>query len=165
MKIITPPDFLRIFKQVHILLDTSVFIDAFLNPVEFGKFFNNLKMQDNTLVSLDVVKIEFLKGAPNSEKYKQKEEFFNQIIDACLPTTNEMFFNHLYNLIQAYKEDGKSLSVTDLFLGATLMQYKRNLFLLTKNTTDFPTNIFNLASYMNISYTKGLHSYGVYNVI
>lgn len=162
MKIITPPDFFQTFKDKHILLDTSVFIDAFLNPVWFGEFFNNLRTQGTTLVSLDVVKTEFLKGAPTIEKYNQKEEFFDQIIEACLPTTNETFVN-LYKLIQVYKEDGKGLSVADLFLGATLMKYKRSLFLLTKNTTDFPTNIFNLASYLNISYTKGLHSYGVYN--
>lgn len=164
MKIITPPDFFQIFKDTHILLDTSVFIDAFLNPAQFGELFNNLKIQGATLVSLDAVKIEFLKGAPNAEKYNQKEEFFDQIIEVCLPTTNETFVN-LYKLIQMYKEDGKSLSVTDLFLGATLMQYKGSLFLLTKNTTDFPTNIFNLESYINISYTKGLHTYGVYNII
>lgn len=165
MRIITPPDFFQTFKDAHILLDTSVFIDAFLNPIEFGNFFNNLKTQGTTLVSLDAVKIEFLKGAPNAEKYKQKDEFFNQIIDAFLPITNDMILSSLYKLIQVYKENGKSLSVTDLFLGAILMQYKRSLFLLTKNTTDFPTNIFNLASYINISYTKGLHSYGVYNFI
>lgn len=164
MKIITPPDFFQIFKDTHILLDTSVFIDAFLNPVQFGEFFNNLKTQGSTLVSLDVVKTEFLKGAPTVEKYNQKEDFFDQIIETCLPTINEMFIN-LYKLIQMYKEDGKSLSVTDLFLGATLMQYKGSLFLLTKNTTDFPTNIFNLESYINISYTRGLHTYGVYNII
>lgn len=162
MKIITPSDFFQIFKNKHILLDTSAFIDAFLNPVRFGEFFNNLRTQETTLVSLDVVKTEFLKGAPTVEKYNQKKEFFDQIIEACLPTTNETFVN-LYKLIQMYKENGKSLSVTDLFLGATLMQYKRNLFLLTKNTTDFPTNIFTLESYINISYTKGLHTYGVYS--
>lgn len=164
MKIIIPPDFFQTFKDKHILLDTSVFIDAFLNPVQFGEFFNNLRTQRTTLISLDVVKTEFLKGAPTVEKYNQKEEFFDQIIEACLPTTNETFIN-LYKLVQMYKEDGKNASVTDLFLGATLMQYKRSLFLLTKNTTDFPTNIFNLESHINISYTKGLHAYGVYNIV
>lgn len=164
MKIIIPPDFFQILKDKHALLDTSVFIDAFLHSVEFGKFFNDLKTQRITLVSLDAVKIEFLKGAPNVEKYNQKKDFFDQIVDACLTTTNETFTN-VYKLIQMYKADGKSLSVTDLLLGATLMQYKKNLFLLTKNTTDFPTNIFNLVSYMNISYIKGLHSYGVYTKV
>ena len=162
MKIITPQDFFQTFKDKHILLDTSAFIDAFLNPVQFGDFFNKLKDHKTTLVSLDAVKIEFLKGAPNIEKYNQKEKFFDQIIEICLPTTNETYDN-LYKLIQAYKEDGKSLSVTDLFLGATIMQYKESLLLLTKNTTDFPTSIFNLQSYINISYNKGLHVYGIYS--
>jgi len=161
MKIITPQDFFQLLKDTHVLLDTSVFIDAFLNSVEFGKFFNDLKTHGATLVSLGAVKTEFLKGAPNVEKYNQKKDFFDQIVDACLPTTNDTFTN-VYKLTQMYKADGKSLSITDLLLGATLMQYKKNLFLLTKNTTDFPTNIFNLASYMNISYIKGLHSYGLY---
>lgn len=164
MKIITPQDFFQTFKDKHILLDTSVFIDSFLHPVEFGEFFNSLKVQGATLVSLDAVKIEFLKGAPNAEKYKQKDEFFSQIIDSCLPIISDTLLN-LYGLVQKYGEGGKSLSITDLFLGATLMQYKGSLFLLTKNTTDFPTNIFNLKSYINISYTKGLHTYGVYDYI
>lgn len=163
MKIITPQDFFQTFKNKYILLDTSVFIDSFLHPAEFGKLFNNLKAQGATLVSLDAVKIEFLKGAPNAEKYKQKEDFFNEIIDTCLPITNDTLLN-LYELVQKYREEGKNISVTDLLLGAILMQYKSNLFLLTKNTTDFPINIFDLKSYMNISYTKGLHVYGVYNI-
>lgn len=163
MKIITPPDFFQIFKEKHLLLDTSVFIDSFLNPTEFGKFFNKLKTNGATLVSLDVVKIEFLKGAIDSAKFKEKGEFFDQIVDARLPITNDTLLN-LYKLVEVYKEDGKSLSVTDLFLGVILTQYKNNLFLMTKNTTDFPTNIFNLFSYLNISYRKGLHTYGIYNV-
>lgn len=163
MKIITPQGFFQTFKDKHILLDTSVFIDSFLHPAEFGQFFNSLRAQGSTLVSLDAVKIEFLKGAPNAEKYKQKEDFFDEIIDTCLPITSDTLLN-LYELVQKYGEGGKSLSITDLFLGAILMQYKSSLFLLTKNTTDFPTNIFNLKSYINISYTKGLHTYGVYNI-
>lgn len=164
MKIITPPDFFQIFKDKHILLDTSVFIDAFLNPKSFGEFFNELKSNNTTLVTLDVVKIEFLKGAPNIEKYNQKRDFFDQIVETCLPTTNDTYI-FVYKLVQMYKENGKSLSITDLFLGATIMQYKASLVLLTKNTTDFPTNIFNLESYINISYLKGLHSYGIYKFL
>lgn len=162
MRIIILQDFFQAFKDKHILLDTSVFIDSFLHPAEFGKFFNDLKAEGATLVSLDAVKIEFLKGAPNEEKYKQKKDFFDEIIDACLPITNETIIS-LYELVQKYREEGKNISVTDLLLGAILMQYKNSLFLLTKNTTDFPTDIFNLASYVNVSYRKGLHVYGIYN--
>ena len=66
------------------------------------------------------------------------------------------------NLLQHYKEDGRAASITDLLLGLILMRYKTNLFLLTKNTTDFPTNIFTLATYVNLVYRKGIHTYGVY---
>lgn len=162
MKIIIPPDFFQILKDRHILLDTSVFIDSFLNPTNFGELFNKLKAQGTTLVTLDVVKAEFLKGTPNTEKYRQKEEFLNQIVDALMPTTVDTYDN-LFDFIKIYKEDGKSLSITDLLLGAVLMQYRNTLLLLSKNTTEFSTNVFNLVTYMNISYTKGLHSYGIYN--
>lgn len=164
MKIITPPDFFQTFRDTYLLLDTSAFIDAFLNPSEFGKFFNELKSHDATLLSLDSVKIEFLKGAPTAEKYNQKIDFFDQIIDACLPMAGNIVAN-LYKMVQVYKEEGKSLSVTDLSLGATLMQYRKGLYLLTKNTTEFPTSIFNLVSHFNVSYRKGIHVYGIFNVI
>ncbi len=164
MRIITPQDFFPILKNKYLLLDTSVFIDAFLNDKEFSELFNNLKDNNTILVTIDAVKIEFLQGAQDEARYEKKEEFFEQIVPTCLPTKDTVFDN-VYELIRAYKEDGKSLSVTDLLLGAILMQYKRNLFLLTKNTTEFPTGIFILATYFNISYTKGLHSYGVYRII
>jgi len=67
MKIVTPPDFFQTFKDKHILLDTYVFIDAFLNPSEFGKLFIELRSNGTTLISLDLVKAEFLKGAINSD--------------------------------------------------------------------------------------------------
>lgn len=162
MKIIIPPDFLQILEEKHLLLDTNVFIDAFLNPVEFAEFFNKLHDADVVLVSLDVVKAEFLKGAANQAKYEEKEKFFSEIVDALLPINNYIF-ESLYEIIKEYKETGKSLSITDLLLCAELEFYGKNLFLLTKNTTEFPTNIFKLESQFNISYTKGLHAYGVYS--
>ena len=161
MEIILPHDFFQTLKDKRILLDTSVFIDASLHDLQFKKFFNAIRNCPADLVSLDVVRMEFLKGVPNSERYFEKELFFNEIISACLPIT-EAIFTHGYRLIQQYKEDGKTASVTDLLLGAALMTYKENLLLLTKNTTDFPTNIFSLVSHINIVYRKGLHSYGLY---
>lgn len=161
MKIIIPPDFLQILEGKHLLLDTCVFIDAFLNPTQFGEFFNKLRDADIVLVCIDVVKAEFLKGALSDLKYDEKVSFFEQICNTILPINSNIFAN-LYPLIKEYKETGKSLSETDLLLGAELKFYGKNLLLLTKNTTEFPTNIFKLETQFNISYTKGLHSYGVY---
>jgi len=161
MKIIIPIDFFSNLKGVPLLLDTNVFIDAFLRPTEFGKFMNQLRENRITLVTLDAVRMEFLKGAPNEQKYKEKKAFFEQMVDVYLPVRKDILDN-ADKLLQLYKEDGKSLSITDLLLGATLMHYKTNLFLLTKNTTDFPTNIFTLVTYVNLLYRKGIHTYGVY---
>ena len=164
MKIILPTDFLEIIKDKGLLLDTNFFIDAFLNSVEFGAFIKQLKDANVTLISLDVVKIEFLKGAVNTPKYKEKQEYFEQIIQICLPLPKNIFDN-AYKLLQLYKEDGKPLSITDLLLGAALINYQTNLFLLTKNTTDFPSNIFTLSTHINLLYRKGLHVYGVYQYV
>jgi len=73
MKIILPTDFLEIIKDKSLLLDTNFFIDAFLNPTEFGKFMNQLRENRIILLTLDVVRMEFLKGAPNDQKYKEKK--------------------------------------------------------------------------------------------
>lgn len=161
MKILIPTDLLSILKDAHLLLDTNVFIDTSLNSIEFGKFINQLKGNRTTLVTLDVVRFEFLKGAPNLQKYKEKEELLERIVDVYLPIQKDILDN-VDKLLQLYKEDGKAISITDLLLGATLMDYKTSLFLLTKNTTDFPTNIFTLATYVNLLYRKGLQTYGVY---
>jgi predicted nucleic acid-binding protein len=141
-----------------------VFIDTSLNSTEFGKFINQLRENRITLVTIDAVRFEFLKGAPNLQKYKEKEELIERIVDAYLPIQKDILDN-ADKLLQLYKEDGKSLSITDLLLGATLMHYKTNLFLLTKNTTDFPSNIFTLSTHINLLYRKGLHVYGVYQYL
>lgn len=164
MKILLPADLLSILKDSHLLLDTNVFIDTFLNPTEFGKFINQLRENRITLVTIDVVRFEFLKGAPNLQKHKEKEELIERIIDAYLPIQKDILDN-ADKLLQLYKEDGKAISITDLLLGATLMHYKTNLSLITKNTTDFPTNIFTLVTYINLLHRKGIHTYGVYQSI
>lgn len=42
------------------------------------------------------------------------------------------------------------------------MKYRKNLFLLTRNTNDFQQNIFEVKSIVNVTYQKGIHSYGIY---
>lgn len=81
MKIILPEEFFSILKDRHLLLDTNVFIDAFINPNEFGKFFNQLKAEGCTLVTIDGVISEFIKGAPTLQKLEKKREFVDEIIE------------------------------------------------------------------------------------
>lgn len=128
MKIIIPEDFYQTVKNRHILLDTNIFVDASINPRRFSEFFNSLKDNDTTVVTLDVVRIEFLQGASDQLKYKAKQTLIDKIVDAVIPFDNRTF-EHCYTLIQEYKEKGKSLSATDYLLGATTMRYANHLFL------------------------------------
>lgn len=164
MKIIIPPDFISAIKNKHLLLDTNVFIDCLLNPLPFADFFNKLKNEKVILITIDLVKIEFLKGAPDIQKYKEKSELIENIIDDTIPITPDIN-NNVYELIKKYGLDGKALSETDLFLGAVLMKFRKNIYLLTKNTTDFHLRIFELRSIINTIYSKGVHSFGLYQIL
>jgi len=163
MEITTAAELLSTLKDKHLLIDTSVFIDTSKSPSEFRELISKLKSNGVVIVTLDVVKIEFLRGSIDSKSYKDKEELMNDIIDSVLPVNHKTIIENLYKLTQQMKEDGKSASIIDLFLGATLMCYKKNLFLLTKNSRDFPTNIFSLSSIINISKRRTIQCYGVYN--
>lgn len=162
MKIVLAEGFFSVLKNHYLLLDTSAFIDTSINPTEFGKFFDQLKSNGVTLISIDSVIIEFLKGSLDSTRLAEKQKLVDEMITTCLPITKDTVDN-IKNLLSLYKEDGKAVSITDLMLGGTLMQYKRKLLLLTKNIVDFPTNIFNLETYLNLIHRKAIQSYGVYS--
>lgn len=161
MKVLNYPDLLSIIKEKHILLDTTVFIDAFLNPVDFIQFLEKLKINHATLVTIDVVAIEFLKGAQDKKKFEEKKKHVEEIIDTYLPVTNKIIKDAI-ELTNMYHLDGKSVNATDFTLGAVLMSYPENIFLMTRNTNDFPTNIYNLVTCFNIVHRKGIFAYGLY---
>ncbi len=160
MKILIPQGFYSIVKDKHLLLDTSIFIDSFINPEQFGLFFNELKNSGCILVTIDAIIVEFIKGVQDSQKFQEKELWVSKIIDSKL-SVDAYVWEKVINLLKEYKDDGKSASVADLLLAAILAKYSGSVFLLTKNLSDFPSNIFNLETYLNLSHHKGLHSYGV----
>jgi predicted nucleic acid-binding protein len=161
MEIIYSPTLIPSLKNRHLLLDTNVFRDMASKPTVFADFFNLLKNEDVTLTTLDVVKYEILKGSRDNEKYKEKEKQIDAIIDIVLPIIPGED-KLIYELIKQYEIDGTAISITDLFLGATLMQYKKNIFLMTRDTTDFMQNIFDLKFIVNAPHKKGIFTYGIY---
>lgn len=163
MGLIIPQGLISSLKNKHILLDTNIFIDATKHPNDFTDFFNTLKDEDIIVATIDCVKIEFLRGAPNEEKYKEKEAYFNNITKFILPTDLEVIANS-YELIKKYKEQGGTVAIADLYLGANLMKYKSNLYLLSKNTTELPVTIFDLEFIINYPLNKGIFTYGVYKI-
>ncbi|MBI3069827.1 MAG: PIN domain-containing protein [Candidatus Levybacteria bacterium] len=162
MKIITPQDFHSATSGKHILLDTSIFIDAFLHPSEFAEFFNKLKDRNCTLVTIKPVLIEFVKGTTTDKKLDEKKSFVESIIESYLPVTDDIFDNSL-DLIEQYRIEGKDLSLTDFILGGVVLKYKRSIYLLTKDISDFPTNIFTMLTYFNLFHRKAIQNIGVYS--
>lgn len=155
------PTLIASIEHKHLLLDTNVFRDAVNKPSVFFDFFNDLRKADITLGTIDFVKYELMKGSSSDVKYKEKEESVNNIIDAVIPVVPETY-QLVYKLIQKYGIDGTALSISDLFLGAILMQYKRNIYLMTRDTSDFIQSIFDLAFVVNIPINKGIFTYGIY---
>jgi predicted nucleic acid-binding protein len=161
MEITYPLTLVSSLKYKYLLLDTNVFRDVASSPTVFANFFNTLKKEDVTLATLDVIKYEILKGSKDKEKYEEKQKQIDDIVDITLhlPRTVDTL---AYELIKQYGIDGTSLSITDLFLGTMLMQYQKNIFLMTRDTTDFLQNIFDLKFIVNASHKKGIFTYGIY---
>lgn len=163
MKIYYPENFFEILREKHLLLDTNVFIDSFNfeRPLDYIKFFNDLKVNDTTLVTIDGVELEFLKGSKNEDVYNRKSEHLDDIIDAVLPTHKDDN-EKIKELIKLSGSDGGGIQIVDYYLGANLLRYKRNLFLMTRNIKDFPQNIFFLESTVCFSASKTIFTYGIY---
>lgn len=135
MEIVYPLTFIPSLKNKHLLLDTNIFRDAVVKPTIYGSFFNQLKKSDITLATIDFVKYELLKGSASEDKYTATEKHISSIIDVTIPILPKTF-ELVYKLILSYGIDGTALNITDLLLGAILMQYKQNIYLMTRDTTD-----------------------------
>ena len=164
MNIIRPLDFFQIIKGNHLLLDTNVFIDAFHHPGEFAKLFNELKDNNITVVTIDVVVIEFLKGASEIKKLEEKKKYVEKIIDAVLPIDKEIIDN-VNKLLDIYKIEAKDVSIVDLLLGGVLVKYGKNIFLMTRDIKDFPGNIYRLETYLTLIQRKSIQNYGIYRYL
>lgn len=162
MEIITPPEFSTTINNCYLLLDTNVFIDAYNNPIKFGAFFNDVKDHGVALVTIEPVILEFLKGAPNLNKYREKLNFLTELIDITIEIPPETYKNS-HKLILSYNEEGRGVSITDFLLGGMIMNSHGKLLLMSKNTTDFPTNIFKLETFINLIRRKSIQSYGIYS--
>lgn len=161
IQIIYAPKFFNYLKDKHLLLDTSVFIDTLSHEKEFIDFFDKCKKNNTFLVTIDPVKIEFNRGAENQSRLKVKRQLINSIVDYCLPIHASVYDQHIPFLVEKYREGGKTVSLTDFFLGSLLIQHQKDLCLLTKNPKDFPLSIFQLKSYVILKMNRALQVYAV----
>lgn len=161
MKLSYPQTLIPTLKNKHLLLDTNIIRDAVNNPNVYNNFFNELKRENITIATIDFVRYEILKGAKDKNKYEIKEKFLNEIIDTTINIIPDTYKN-AYELIKMYGENGAGLHITDLMLGSILLKYQKNIYLITRDTTDFIQDIFNLCFIVNASFNKGIFAYGVF---
>ncbi len=161
MEIIYLPTLLSSLKAKYLLLDTNIFRDSSVQPTAYNEFFNVLKKANVTLATTDFVKYELLKGSSDTNKYEAKETLVHNVVDVLLPISpNTIKLG--YELITRYGIEGTALHVTDLLLGALLMQYKESMRLLTRDISDFIPRIFDLQFVVNAPHGKGIFTYGIY---
>lgn len=161
MEIVTSSGFYSVLKGRNLLLDTNAFIDTLIHPREFFEFFSQLRKNGVTLVTIDPVKLEFCKGAIDERKFDEKVKFITDLVDAILPVTKDVLDNAIA-LAKVYRGEGKGVSVTDFLLGGFAVKYSNRLFLLSKDTSAFPTNIFTLKTFVTLLLTRAIQPYGVY---
>ncbi|HVZ11667.1 MAG TPA: type II toxin-antitoxin system VapC family toxin [Patescibacteria group bacterium] len=162
MEIIYPSTLIPTLKDCHLLLDANVFRDSTSKPSLYNNFFTELKNAAVTLCTIDPVKFELLKGSANDIKYAATEKTIKDFTQDVVIPVQPKTYDVVYDLIKKYGIEGTPLSITDLIIGAVLMQYKKNIFLMTRDTTDFTKRIFKLCSVVNIPNSKGIFTYGIY---
>lgn len=153
-------------KNKHILIDTCFLIDSLRSVKEKECIFDNLisvlKKNNNILVSVFAVQLEFYKGVEIIADYTDKKNYYDSIIDYTLPTTPEDIKNAI-KMTLLYRMQGKSVSSTDFLLAATLKKYKNNIFLLTNDHGDFPMKIFDRYSAIPLAKEFGnVITYGLF---
>jgi len=172
----TPPDFYTVLKEKTLLLDTNFFIDAFPHLKAFTPLITALKNNPTRLGTTDAVVVEYIRGAKNKEKYKEKLSFIENIIDICFSyvrsgkeysrkSNKGLGFAEeyeLYELTAQYAEFGKGVSVTDFMLGSLAKRYPKSIYICSRDAADFPTTTFNRVSYFNVFGVRTMWCHGIY---
>lgn len=161
-KIIFPQDFFQRLNKKHLLLDTSFFGDYSSHPNVFVDFVEKCKEQEITFVTNVPVVTEFLRGSDKPDIFNQKSALIKKIIgDYLLPVTPSILNEEVPWLVENYGQIGKSISITDFILAAQTKAHS-DLYLVTKNPSDFPSSIFSVKTYFLLQLERGLQVYGIY---
>lgn len=104
-------------------------------------------------------KLEFLRDVWLPEVRENKEQFIAS--DAFIPTVehNELFQKVKQNALElsriyAHKQR-KGISLVDLLLAGTIMLYADRAVLVTGNTKDYPTFLFDIVGVLNFEQRDG----------
>lgn len=152
-------DYLSLPSNAVILIDTNFLIDSFSDQISYLDFFKKIKEQNRTIVSIDLVKCEFIRSQ-NKQIVENKVDYFNQFVETILPF-DQKISQILQSIIEEYAEDGIGVSVVDFYLACFIKRYQK-LYLLTRNHKDFPTRIFQRSCIFSIGLRKDIKTYALY---
>lgn len=162
--LVIPDSFFPKIRLKHLLLDTSFFIDASFHQEAFFDFYNECRKNEVTLVTISPVALEFTKGSKSKEVISNSLLLMEKFVDAYLPVHPSVFEKYSPFLVEEYQKKGAGVSITDLLLGGMVYHHKKDLCLLTKNSKDFPLNVFDLETYFLLKnkISSTIQIYGVY---
>lgn len=152
----------NLLSNKFLFLDTTFFFDAYPNPTLFVNLLRILKASQTEVVTIPLVRLEFLKGSDLIRDFELKNKFINEIVDAVIPVDPQVI-KDLEQVSIVYRKDSSHLSVTDAMLAAFLKRYNPS-FLLTRNHKDFPTSLFDRKILIPIEYEKEVQVHGVYQL-
>ncbi len=124
----------------------------------------SLKKQDNILLTINAVALEFLKGSRSIQEFNKKKEFLLAILNGEVMTITKDMEDFAIQLSLVLQSPGGSTSPTDFYLASALMKYASGskVYLLTKNHKDFPITLFDRADLVNIDGEHDVQTFGFY---
>lgn len=155
-------NFLSPLKRKHILVDTNFLIDASHNEECFSSIINSLIKNECTLVTIDGVYHEFIRGRKSIEDYKKMINFYENIIDREIPYEKSIKEN-ANTLTKVLLKRSSQISYVDILLLATLMKYQSSMYLLSKDKSDIPIFLFPVKATIPIDSGETNYFYSIYS--
>ncbi len=133
----------------YVLLDTNVLIDISKHPKDFIEFFEYLRAHKVNSVIDQTTKLEFFRGARSSRELETFKEFLKKILGnkgldiENVPEHNRKLYSNATSIsLISNHLDAKRLSLGDVLIAASLVQFPGQIILATQNHTDFSLPIF-----------------------
>jgi predicted nucleic acid-binding protein len=139
----------------YIFCDNDFLGILYHNKILFKEL--SIKLEEKDLYIDSYTKLEFLKDVQLPKEIRLREEFLE---DFTLAEDHfEIYKNTKDNalaLSRLYAHNGRAkVSLVDLFLASRIIQSKYQAYLITGNTKDFPSFIFDIVSVINYEQKDG----------
>lgn len=160
MKILRNSDIATKLSNSFLFLDTNSFITAISNA-EFAKFLFEIKEAGCSMVTIQPVLVEFLRGTDTVDAYNTRSAFINDLV-SVYPI--ERHLNEERDLILLMKKFCGKAEYTDFLLGICLGKFASNAYLLTENHQHFPTSLFRREEVITIDNLDQIRNHAIYGI-